>query len=117
VCFFENKLVTPVVGGWVGQRPNKGRQKQNRKKLPMHVRALFGLDFVLDVDFGGVFIVFLSSPYQETPKNAIQKIEKGTKNRRTTPKLFFPPVNVLETYSFVFPYFRTPLDEKPPKTH
>jgi hypothetical protein len=70
---------------------SKGRQEKTNKKNSQCTYVLYlariGLLFTYDdVIF---LIAFLSSPYRETPKNAIKKIGKGKKIRRTTPQYFF----------------------------
>jgi hypothetical protein len=59
----------------------KGRQK-NPPKKPQCTYVLYlariGLLYTYDDVF--FFIAFLSSPYRDTPKNAIKKIGKGEKN-------------------------------------
>jgi hypothetical protein len=51
----------------------QGAAEKKWRKKTMYVRTLFGLDLFLDARCRDFFIVFLSSSYRETPKNAIKK--------------------------------------------
>jgi hypothetical protein len=66
-----------VVGGWAGQSQRQKKKKQGQIPKIRH-------DFCVKGLVSGM--MFLNSPHQETPKNAI----KQTKNRGNTHALFPP---------------------------
>jgi hypothetical protein len=81
-----------VRGGWAQTAPKqhapaKKKKKKNSQCKYVLYSALNWLRRACDVMI--FCIAFLSSPYRETPKNAIKKIGKGGKFRRTTPQNIF----------------------------
>jgi hypothetical protein len=66
-----------VPGSWQQGAAEKNLKNKNQCTYVLYLARIKLLYTYDDVIF---FIAFLSSPYRETPKNALKKIGKGGKN-------------------------------------